>query len=377
MSRIDKHRNILDFALSSLLRRKRKNIALVIIYTSLIFILASVIFFTEAIKREACILLQNSPEMIVQKTMAGRHDLIPDDYIRSIESIRGVQSVRGRLWGYYYDPARGANYTLTVPEHFSFGTGYIAIGKGVSRTLEAGKGDIVPFRAYNGSYVSLEVADVMTAESEIISSDLVLLSEPDFREISGAPGGFFTDLGVRVRNAKELPVIADKIRRVLPDTRPILKNEIVKTYETIFDWRGGIVMVILMSAVFAFVILAWDKATGLSSEEKREIGILKGIGWETSDVLWLKFWEGTVLSLTSFFLGVILAYVHVFLASFILFEPVLKGWSVLYPEFRLVPFIDLFQIMTLFFLTVLPYSAATIVPSWRAATIDPDSVMRL
>ena len=377
MSRIDKHRNILDFALSSLLRRKRKNIALVIMYTSLIFILASVIFFTEAIKREACILLENSPEMIVQKTMAGRHDLIPDNYIRSIESIRGVQSVRGRLWGYYYEPTRRANYTLTVPEHFSYGTGYIAIGKGVSRTLEAGKGDLVPFRAYNGSYVSLEVADVMTAESEIISSDLVLLSEPDFREISGAPGGFFTDLGVRVRNAKELPVIADKIRRVLPDTRPILKNEIVKTYETIFDWRGGIVMVILMSAVFAFVILAWDKATGLSSEEKREIGILKGIGWETSDVLWLKFWEGAVVSLTSFFLGVILAYVHVFLASFILFEPVLKGWSVLYPEFRLVPFIDPFQIMAIFFLTVLPYTAATIVPSWRAATIDPDSIMRL
>jgi len=74
---------------------------------------------------------------------------------------------------------------------------------------------------------------------------------------------------------------------------------------------------------------------------------------------------------------VVLAYVHVFLASFIFFEPVLKGWSVLYPKFRLVPLIDPFQIMTLFFLTVLPYTAATIVPSWRAATIDPDSVMRL
>jgi len=136
-------------------------------------------------------------------------------------------------------------------------------------------------------------------------------------------------------------------------------------------------MVILLGSVFAFVILAWDKASGLSSEEKKEIGILKGIGWETSDVLWLKFWEGTVVSLTSFLVGVLLAYVHVFFASSTLFEPVLKGWSVLYPEFRLIPFIDPFQVMTLFFLTVLPYTVATIVPSWRAATIDPDSVMRL
>jgi ABC-type lipoprotein release transport system permease subunit len=125
------------------------------------------------------------------------------------------------------------------------------------------------------------------------------------------------------------------------------------------------------------VIHAWYQASGLSSDEKREIGILKGIGWETSDVLWLKFWEGTVVSLTSFLLGVLIAYAHVFLASSPLFEPVLKGWSVLYPEFRLTPFIDPFQLMTLFFLTVLPYTAATIVPSWRAATIDPDTVMRL
>ena len=225
--------------------------------------------------------------------------------------------------------------------------------------------------------MSLEVADILTAESEMISSDLVLLSEADFRELSGVPKGYFTDLSVRVRNTRELPVIADKIRRALPDTRPILRDEIVRTYETIFDWRGGVVMVVLLGSVFAFVILAWDKATGLSSEEKREIGILKGIGWETSDVLWLKFWEGAVVSLTSFLLGVLLAYVHVFFASSTLFAPVLKGWSVLYPEFRLTPFIDPFQLMTLFFLTVLPYTAATIVPSWRAATIDPDTVMRL
>jgi ABC-type lipoprotein release transport system permease subunit len=127
----------------------------------------------------------------------------------------------------------------------------------------------------------------------------------------------------------------------------------------------------------AFIIFAWDRATGLSSEEKREIGILKGIGWETSDVLFMKFWEGTVVSLTSYLMGTIFAYIHVFLTGSVLFEPVLKGWSVLYPDFKLVPVIDLYQLSTLFFLTVIPYTVATIIPSWRAATVDPDSVMRL
>jgi ABC-type lipoprotein release transport system permease subunit len=136
-------------------------------------------------------------------------------------------------------------------------------------------------------------------------------------------------------------------------------------------------MVILSGAIMSFIIFAWDKATGLSSDEKREIGILKGIGWETSDVILMKFWEGVVLSLSSFLLGIILAYIHVFFTSFALFEPVLKGWSVLYPEFKLIPSLDVYQIATLFFLTVVPYTIATIIPSWRAATVDPDTIMRM
>ncbi len=135
-------------------------------------------------------------------------------------------------------------------------------------------------------------------------------------------------------------------------------------------------MAILTGAVLAFIIVSWDKASGLSAEEKKEIGILKAVGWETTDIILMKFWEGAVISLSSFLAGILLAYVHVFFTPAILFEPVLKGWSVLYPEFRLVPFIDSYQVATLFSLTVVPYTVATIIPSWHAATIDPDSVMR-
>ena len=133
---------------------------------------------------------------------------------------------------------------------------------------------------------------------------------------------------------------------------------------------------LLFGALLAFIIFAWDKASGLSLEERREIGILKAVGWETSDVLLMKFWEGLVISLSSFLMGIILAYFHVFFTSSALFAPALKGWSVLYPDFKLTPFIDFSQIAALFFLTVVPYTVATIIPSWRAATIDPDAVMR-
>ena len=50
---LERQRNFIDFTISSLLRRKGKNASLVLVYTLVIFILASVIFFTQAIKKEA------------------------------------------------------------------------------------------------------------------------------------------------------------------------------------------------------------------------------------------------------------------------------------------------------------------------------------
>ncbi len=156
----------------------------------------------------------------------------------------------------------------------------------------------------------------------------------------------------------------------------MLREDIRRTYTSLFDWRSGYIIVLLAGAVLAFFIFAWDKATGLSAQERAEIGILKALGWDTSDILLLKFWEGLVICLTAFLVGVIAAYVHVFFAAAPLFEHALKGWAVLYPNFKLSPVFSAYQLSTVFALTVLPYALITIVPAWRAATMDPDAVMR-
>jgi ABC-type lipoprotein release transport system permease subunit len=373
---LERHRNIMDFALSSLLRRKAKNISLLLVYTLIVFIIASVIFFVQALKREAGLILKGAPDMVVQRLIAGRHDLVPVSYGEKIGVIRGVGEVMPRLWGYYYDPVNGANYTLMAREGGSPATGSVIIGSGVARTTRVAEGDLMTLRSASGSPTLFQVEKILPYGSELVAADLIVMSVKDFRSFFTFPEGHATDLALTVVNRSELTTIAAKIVQQFPDTRPILKSEILRTYDSVFDWRGGVVIVILGVAALSFLIFAWDKATGLSAEERKEIGILKSIGWETGDVLLLKTWEGAIISLSAFLFGVILAYTHIFFFSVSLFAPALKGWAVLYPQFRLTPAIDPYQLSVLFFLTVVPYSAATIIPSWRTATTDPDAAMR-
>ena len=371
---IEKQRNIIDFTIAALARRKGKNLTLVTVFSFVVMLLASVVFFSGALKKEAKMVLREAPEIVVQRQVVGRHDLIPVKYAERIKGINGVVSVKPRLWGYYY--LAGANYTLMTREESPYGEKGIAIGQGVSRTLQIKKGDAFAFRGPDGTISDFEIKEILPASTELVSSDLILMSEKDFRILFGLDKSVATDLTVKVRNPKEIETVAHKVAEILPDTRPIIRDEILRTYDAVFDWRAGVIVILIVTALLAFVIFALDKASGLNAQEKREIGTLKAIGWETGDIIIMKFWEAVTIALTAFLLGSLLAYVHVFFASATLFEPVLKGWSILYPEFRLTPFIGSYEVVTLFFLTVVPYIVATIIPSWKAAIVDPDSIMR-
>ncbi len=371
-----KQRYLIDYTLAALLRRKGKNLSLLAVYTLVVFLLVSVMLFSHSIKQEASHLLQAAPELVVQRMVAGRHDLVPAAYVEKLGQIRGVQRIEGRLWGYFFDPVVSANYTFMVQSDEQLPAGYIVVGDAIARTRGASRGDVLSFRGYNGQLFSFTIDHTLSHDSGLVSADLVLLNEQDFRGFFGIADGQFTDIALTVRNAREVRKVAEKVALALPDTRPIMRDEILRTYESIFNWREGMILVLLVGGVLAFVIFAWEKASGLSAEERREIGILKAVGWETSDIIRMKFWEGFLISLTAFLCGYLLAYGHIFFFSSALFAQVLKGWAVLYPSFALVPYVDGLQIATLLFLTVFPYAAATVVPIWRAAISDPDTVMR-
>lgn len=385
---MNRHLKILEYALSSLWRRKGKSLSIVLVYAFTVSVLASVLFLTQSLRTEANLLLTNTPDLIVQRQIAGRHDLIPIEYAETIRQMPGVAEVKPRLWGYYYDGLTKANYTLMgvdsaagdnwplLEGRMPTASDECAVGAGVAevRGLELDDGLALVDSQNIGRVFT--VTGVFQPESSLLSNDLVIMTSPGLREFFGFAENRATDLAVRIYNPREIDTVAIKVKRDLPETRPISRHEIMRTYDAVFNWRAGMLLTVFASALVAFCILAWDKATGLSAEERREIGILKAVGWDTPDVLLLKFWEGATIAMTAFLIGLLGALVNVFLLGAPLLSNVIKGWSVLFPDFDLVPYLDIYQLCILAFLTITPYVVSTVIPSWKAAVTEPDSVMR-
>ncbi|MDF1615536.1 ABC transporter permease [Desulfurivibrio dismutans] len=416
--------NLLDFAFSSLWRRRLKNGAVLLVFAGVIFLVASFHLATTALTATAERLLASAPDIVIQNMAAGRQESVPLAYEQELGGLFGIKKVVPRIWGYYFDEIRGANFTvlgvdparMPLGEHLgqtlavgvfpgagvsgegaaagnaqvgtatgdgaaepvdqvAAGVAPAVLGSLVSASLEVGKGDYFSLFRPDLSLKTFAVSGLFRADGDLLSGDLIALHLDEARDLFQIPSHLATDLCVYVYNPAEINNMARRIAEALPDTRVLTREQIQRTYQAVFGWRSGFAAVLLLAALAAFVILAWDKASGLSPEERREVAILKIVGWETPDVLALRCWEALLVAGFAFLLGVIGAWIHVVYFDAGLFRPVMVGWSVIHPGFALVPRIEAQDVLLLFSLTVLPYLAATVIPTWRCASVPAEDAL--
>ncbi len=386
--------NVLDYALSSLWRRRMKNLSVLLVFTAVIFLVASFQMTTGALTRTAERVLENAPQITLQRMSAGRQVDIPPEYAARLSSIYGISRIVPRVWGYYFDEVTGANLTVMglatdrMPMgdqlHLALASGSfpgpgsrgsVVLGRAVNDMVQARGSHLLSLFRNDLSMASFEISGVFADATDILTRDLVVMNIDDARDLFRIRGDRATDLCVYVTNPNEINTIARKIADLLPDTRVVTRPQILKTYRVVFGWRSGFGSICLLTALTAFIILAWDKASGLSQEEKREIAILKVLGWQTADILAVRFWESLLVSGISFLVGVTLAFIHVAFFDAALFRPIMVGWSVIFPPFHLVPEMTAQVVLLIFCLSVLPYLAATVIPAWHTASVPADSAL--
>ncbi len=386
--------NILDYALYSLRRKSLKSSSIFLIFTLVIFLFASFQLMSRALTEAAISILSTAPDITVQQMSAGRQVGIASAAKSQLAPIFGIARIKERIWGYYFDESNGANYTvigLSNPIKDSTGRqpvglsqgrwpaadtrGEVVISDTLRRHLQLGNRKKFSLFRPDLSQASFTTVGLFAGQTEILTADLIMMPLADARDLFAIADGLVTDLLVEVANPDEIDTIARKISEKLPGSRVITKNQILKTYKVVFNWRSGLGTVCLLTALAAFVILAWDKASGLSQEEIKEVGILKILGWQTTDLILLRFCESLSVALLAFFCGYWLAWVHIVYFHGALFRPVFLGWSVVRPVFSLVPSLAAGDLLLVFSLSVIPFLCATAVPAWRAATVRIDSVI--
>jgi ABC-type lipoprotein release transport system permease subunit len=385
--------SILAFALSALARRKARSFALGGGLAFGVALVAAVIFLTEALRAEAGRAHDAQPDVVVQRLIAGRPTTIDAASQKQIVDIPSVKSVVPRVWGYVFLPALQGNVTIVgTPKGapaLSVANGTLAEGRDLApgahemiagvelaRFLGMLPGDELGLPSADPRAHAMKLVGTFDSKLDLWTADVILCDEDDARALLGVPDGEAIDLAVTLSNPAESRVVARTIVERLPGARVIERDLLARVYHLAYGRRAGLVLGATIPALLALFVLAWDRASGVGPDERREIAVLKAIGWSTGDVLWAKLFESLLVGAAATALGLLLAYAWVFWLGAPGLRPALVGWSVLYPKTALTPAVDTAQLIGIVLAVLGPFALLSIVPAWRAASADPVETMR-
>ncbi|MCS6820403.1 MAG: FtsX-like permease family protein [Microscillaceae bacterium] len=380
--------NLLAYSLLSLRRRWKKNVVFILIYACVVGFYASFIFFLASLRYETQFVLKDIPDIWVQKITGGRLEPVPLALIDSLKNIRGVRTVQPRFWGYLFDSPTGAVFTILGADSLPQGLKLLKtskknilnstqtlVGTGLLELRGLQISDELTLTDSQGNIQYLEIIGSFAHEVDLLTKDLIIVHPKTAQKILGLEESKATDLALYVYNSDEVNNIARKINQKFAGIRVVTANQLQTTYQALFSWRGSIFLYGSFLFLMAFLILIWDKATGLSALERKELGILKAIGWQITDVLKVKFYESLLVTILATSIGIWIGYLHIFVFQAIGIRSLLIGWSVLYPHYNLVPIIYGTDLLLIFIISVIPYLSVTLIPAWRAAITNPAEVM--
>jgi lipoprotein-releasing system permease protein len=126
----------------------------------------------------------------------------------------------------------------------------------------------------------------------------------------------------------------------------------------------------------AVVLIAFTASSAISEEARREVGLLKALGFDTVDILEIRMLESISLSLLGVSLGISFAIFYDFILGGPLIAGYLLGWNLNLLPGGIPLTISFSTIFTIYAVGLVPILVASVVPSWKNAITEPDIVLR-
>lgn len=315
-----KHKNLLYAALNDLLRNRVRSAVVVLCLTAILLPVATALSISEGLRSEAEISLRHGPDVSVSSDRYGANGPVSLGLLDNLAALEGVKEAVPRVLGrtYFVDRliavaglARGPLSSLRplVRGHLPVHRGDVVIGHGIAEQFGVKAG--MPFTLAANNRKVLRATGTLFS-SCLWGSDVMIMHIDDANEFFRMKGRASQFLLYTSSPAASRPasVFADRSmedRTVARGLRIEDRRSIREQVRRGYNCRGGIFSVLLVIggalAVPAFLITS---GIGLR-DARREIGILKAIGWKTGDVIEKVALENLAVALAAACLSILLS----------------------------------------------------------------------
>ena len=385
-----------NFIFLLLVKHKSKHFAIFLISIFIVFLTSSILFIKNSLQKEISDALENQSDFIIQKTVANKIKDIDTSLIDEFYEINGVSKVTQRVYGQYYFMPENVYFTIVGIDFFEETTNQnlkellnflniskflekdsMIIGNGVKKVLDKyAYFDSYDFKLENENSKNIKIFKDLPKEANLIANDLIIMDINIAKKILDIKPDFATDIILDVPNPLERQNVKEQILLKESNIRILQKDELKKEYENMFNYKGGIFLILFIVVIFTFILVLYQRYSMISSNDKREIGILKAVGWSIKDIIKLKIIENFIVAFMAFIIGVIFAYIFVFILQAPILKNIFIGFSNIKNDFILNQNIKISNLITLFLFFMVPFLSAVLIPVWKIAVIDATKSMK-
>lgn len=385
-----------NFIFLLLVKHKSKHFAIFLISIFIVFLTSSILFIKNSLQKEISQALENQSDFIIQKTIANKIKDIDTSLIDKFYEINGVLKVTQRVYGQYYFMPENVYFTIIGIDFFEETTNQdlkellnflnisnflekdsMIIGNGVKKVLDKyAYFDSYDFKLENENSKNIRIFKDLPKEANLIANDLIIMDINIAKKILDIKPDFATDIILDVPNPLERQNVKEQILLKESNIRILQKDELKKEYENMFNYKGGIFLILFIVVIFTFILVLYQRYSMISSNDKREIGILKAVGWSIKDIIKLKIIENFIVTFMAFIIGVIFAYIFVFILQAPILKNIFIGFSNIKNDFILNQNIKISNLITLFLFFMVPFLSAVLIPVWKIAVIDATKSMK-
>ena len=385
-----------NFLFLLLLKHKSKHIAIFIISILIVFLISSVLFISNSLKKEAFSTLENQSDFVIQKINSGKILDTPISWIEDFSSINGIKNTQQRVYGQYYFMPENVYFTIVGLDLFEENTNKnlkellkilnisdflkndsMIIGNGIKKIFDKYHYfDSYDFKLSNNKLTTVKIFKDLPQEANLVANDLIIMDINLAKIILNINEEDSTDIVLNVPNNLERQNIKEQLILKHSNIRILQKESLKKEYENMFNYKGGIFLVLFIVVIFTFILILYQRYSMISSNDKKEIGILKAVGWSIKDIIKLKIIENFIVGFMAFIIGIIISYIFVFILNAPILKNIFIGFSNIQNDFILNPNIDFTIIVTLFLFFIIPFLSAILIPVWKISIIDANESMK-